>query len=153
MSAYIHFFVRAGDTFCPIATYDRGSKVYEIFHRAPYEQIEVLDEDILSDYFNEATIIRDNLKEDRIKYEKRIETIKGFENSAEEKLELICECEELIEETDSELREVEDTICFIGFLTSILSEILYDVPLGIFKGQYLYYGIECYRPTVNDIKR
>ena len=68
-------------------------------------------------------------------------------------MELICECEELIEETDSELREVEDTICFIGFLTSILSEILYDVPLGIFKGQYLYYGIECYRPTVNDIKR
>ena len=103
MSAYIHFFVRAGGTFCPIATYCRNSKVYEIFHRAPYEQITTLDKATLNDYFDEATIMRDNLKEDRIKYEKRIETIKGFENSAEEKLELICECEELIEETDSEL--------------------------------------------------
>lgn len=152
MSAYIHFFVRAGGTFCPIATYSRNSKVYEIFHRAPYEQITVLDKSTLNDYFNEATIMRDNLKEDKVKYKNRIETVKGFENSAKEKLELICEGEELIEEIDNELREIEDTICFIGFLTSILSEVLYDVPLGIFKNQYLYYGIECYRPTVKDIK-
>ena len=153
MSAYIHFFVRAGDTFCPIATYCRGSKIYQIFHNAPYEHIAVLDKATLSDYFNEATIMRENLKEDKVKYENRIETIKGFENSAEEKLELIYECEELIEETDNELREIEDTICFIGFLTSILDEVLYDVPLGIFKNEYLYYGIECYRPTVKDIEK
>ena len=152
MSAYIHFFVRAGDTFCPIATYSRNSKVYEIFHRAPYEQITVLDKSTLNDYFNEATIMRDNTKEHITSYEKRIETIKGFENSAEEKLELIMEEEELIEEAKDDLREIEDTICFIGFLTSILNEVLYDMPLGIFKDQYLYYGVECYRPTVKDIK-
>ena len=152
MSAYIHFFVRAGDTFCPIATYCRSSKVYEIFHRAPYEQITVLDKSTLSDYFNEATIMRDNLKENIVHYEKRIETITRFENSAEEKLELIMEEEELIEEANNELREIEDAICFIGFLTSILNEVLYDVPLGIFKNQYLYYGVECYRPIIKDIK-
>ena len=152
MSAYIHFFVRAGGTFCPIATYSRNSKVYEIFHRAPYEQITVLDKSTLNDYFNEATIMRDDIKEHIVQYEKRIETITRFENSAEEKLELIMEEEELIEEAKDELREIEDAICFIGFLTSILSEVLYDVPLGIFKNQYLYYGIECYRPTVKDIK-
>ena len=60
--------------------------------------------------------------------------------------------EELIEEAKDDLREIEDTICFIGFLTSILNEVLYDMPLGIFKNQYLYYGVECYRPTVKDIK-
>ena len=152
MSAYIHFFVRAGDTFCPIATYCRSSKVYEIFHRAPYEQIAVLDKSTLNDYFNEATIMRDNIKEHIVLYEKRIETITRFENSAEEKLELIMEEEELIEEAKDELREIEDAICFIGFLISILSEVLYDVPLGIFKNQYLYYGVECYRPTIKDIK-
>ena len=152
MSAYIHFFVRAGGTFCPIATYSRNSKVYEIFHRAPYEQITVLDKSTLNDYFNEATIMRDDIKEHIVQYEKRIETITRFENSAEEKLELIMEEEELIEEAKDELREIEDAICFIGFLTSILSEVLYDVPLGIFKNQYLYYGIECYRPTIKDIK-
>lgn len=152
MSAYIHFFVRAGDTFCPIATYCRSSKVYEIFHRAPYEQITVLDKSTLSDYFNEATIMRDNIKEHITLYEKRIETITHFENSAEEKLELIMEEEELIEEANNELREIEDAICFIGFLISILNEVLYDVPLGIFKNQYLYYGVECYRPTIKDIK-
>ena len=151
MSAYIHFFVRAGDTFCPIATYCRSSKVYEIFHRAPYEQIAVLDKSTLNDYFNEATIMRDNIKEHIVLYEKRIETITRFENSAEEKLELIMEEEELIEEAKDELREIEDAICFIGFLISILSEVLYDVPLGIFKNQYLYYGVECYRPTIKDI--
>lgn len=152
MSAYIHFFVRAGDTFCPIATYCRSSKVYTIFHRAPYEQITVLDKSTLSDYFNEATIMRDALKEDIVQYEKRIETIKSFENSAEEKLELIEDIEISIREANDELRETEDAICFIGFLTSILSEVLYDAPLGIFKNQYLYYGVECYRPTVKDIK-
>ena len=127
--------------------------MYEIFRHAPYEQIEVLDRETLNDYFNEATIMRDELKEDVVRYEKRIETIKGFENSAAEKLELIEEGENIIREVKDELREIEDAICFIGFLTSILNEILYDVPLGIFKGQYLYYGIECYRPTVKDIKR
>ena len=152
MSVYIHFFVRAGDTFCPIATYCRSSKVYEIFHRAPYEQITVLDKSTLSDYFNEATIMRDNIKEHIVLYEKRIETITRFENSAEEKLELIMEEEELIEEANDELRETEDAICFIGFLISILSEVLYEAPLGIFKNQYLYYGVECYRPTIKDIR-
>lgn len=152
MSAYIHFFVRAGDTFCPIATYCRSSKVYQIFQGAPYEHITVLDKATLNGYFNEATIMRDDIKEELLWDEKRIETIKGFENSAEEKLELIEECEAIIREAKDELREIEDAICFIGFLTSILDEVLYDVPLGIFKDQYLYYGIECYRPTVKDIK-
>lgn len=152
MSAYIHFFVRAGDTFCPIATYCRSSKVYTIFHRAPYEQIMVLDKSTLSDYFNEATIMRDNIKEHIVLYEKRIETITRFENSAEEKLELIIEEEELIEEAKDELIEVEDTIGFISFLISILNQVLCDVPLGIYKNSYLYYGVECYRPTVKDIR-
>lgn len=152
MSAYIHFFVRVGDTFCPIATYSRNTKVYEIFHRAPYEQIEILDRETLNDCFNEATIMRDELKEDIIRYEKRIETIKGFENSAAEKLELIEEGENIIREVKDELREIEDVICFIGFLTSILMEVIYDAPVGIDKKAYLYYGIECYRPTVKDIK-
>ena len=152
MSAYIHFFVRAGDTFCPIATYCRSSKVYEIFHRAPYEQITVLDKSTLNDYLNEAIILRDNIKEHITQYEKRIETIAYFENSAEEKLELIMEEEELIEEAKDELTEVEDTVGFISFLISILNQVLCDVPLGVFKNQYLYYGVECYRPTVKDIK-
>ena len=144
--------MRAGDTFCPIGTYSRNTKVYEIFRHAPYEQIEVLDRETLNDYFNEATIMRNDLKEDVVRYEKRIETITRFENSAEEKLELIMEEEGLIEEANNELREIEDVICFIGFLISILSEVLYDAPVGINKDSYLYYGIECYRPTVKDIK-
>ena len=96
--------------------------------------------------------MRNDLKEDVVRYEKRIETITRFENSAEEKLELIMEEEGLIEEANNELREIEDVICFIGFLISILSEVLYDAPVGINKDSYLYYGIECYRPTVKDIK-
>ena len=152
MSAYIHFFVRAGDTFCPIATYSRNTKVYEIFRRAPYEQITVLDRETLNGYFNEATIMRDELKEDIVRYEKRIEAIKGFENSAVEKLGLIEDVESFLSEANEELRKLEDAICFIGFLTSILMEVIYDAPEGIFKNQYLYYGIECYRPTVKNIK-
>lgn len=152
MSAYIHFFVRAGDTFCPIGTYSRNTKVYEIFRRAPYEQIAVLDKSTLNDYFNEATIMRDELKEDIVRYEKRIETIKGFENSAAEKLELIEEGENIIREVKDELRETEDAICFINFLIDILNEVAYDTPEGIDKNSYLYYGVECYRPTVKDIK-
>ena len=152
MSAYIHFFVRIGNDFCPIGTYSRNTKVYEIFHRAPYEQIEVLDRETLNDYFNEATIMRNDLKEDVVRYEKRIETIKGFENSAAEKLELIEEGENIIREVKDELREIEDAICFIGFLTSILMEVIYDAPEDIDKKAYLYYGIECYRPTIKDIK-
>ena len=152
MSAYIHFFVRVDDTFCPIATYCRSSKVYTIFHRAPYEQIAVLDKATLNDYFNEATIMRDDIKEELLWDEKRIETIKGFENSAAEKLELIEEGENIIREVKDELREIEDAICFIGFLTSILMEVIYDAPEDIDKKAYLYYGIECYRPTIKDIK-
>ena len=112
----------------------------------------VLDKSTLSDYFNEATIMRDNIKEHIVLYEKRIETITRFENSAEEKLELIIEEEELIEEAKDELIEVEDTIGFISFLISILNQVLCDVPLGIYKNSYLYYGVECYRPTVKDIR-
>ena len=152
MSAYIHFFVRIGNDFCPIATYSRNTKVYEIFNGAPYEQIEVLDRETLNDYFNKATIERDNLNEDIARYEKRIETITRFENSAEEKLELIMDVEGFLSEANDELREVEDTICFIGFLTAILMEVIYDAPGVIDKDSYLYYGVECYRPTVKDIK-
>ena len=152
MSAYIHFFVRAGDTFCPIATYCRSSKVYEIFRRAPYSQIKVLDKEVLNDYFNEATIMRNDLKEDVIRYEKRIEIIKGFENSAAEKLELIEDVESFLSEANEELREIEDAISFINFLIDILNEVAYDTPEGVDKNSYLYYGVECYRPTIEDIK-
>lgn len=153
MSAYIHFFVRVEDKFCPIATYCRSSQVFELMHlRAPYEHIKALNSDALTNYEIKAKEILDEWNARKRKYEKRKEIIATFNNSVEEKMEMIHDSDEAIEEIEYEISEAEFVIKFIYFLEHIIREVDYNAPEGIDKDNYLYYGIECYRPTVEDIE-
>lgn len=152
MSAYIHFFIRIEDKFYPIATYSRNSQVFELMHSAPYEHIRVLNSEALSNYGVEAREILDEWNVRKRKYEKRKELIATFNNSVEEKMEMIHNSDEAIEEIEYEISEAKSVIRFIYFLENIIKEVDYDTPEGIDKDNYLYYGIECYRPTAEDIE-
>lgn len=161
MSSYMHFFVRVGDVFAPIATYSRSSKVYCAFeHCAPYEKIKALQ---LEELGNAEANFRENIEsyQKSIEREKaKLEWLKTASFSSEERMNLYYECAQSIEDYEEELPQLERRgLAFCSFLRDMISEAEDEVeygknPLGLNPAAYIYIGIECgSHPTLEDLEK
>lgn len=151
MSSYLHFFLRSGDKFLPLATYGRGSEVYRTFGNMPYGHVCALTNQTLDSIRAE---LREGLERSRHELDRidaRIAQIGQFSGSIDEKLEAIYAEEENFEEVRESIKEGECTDHFISFLYDILDEARYGGE-GIDPEAYLYAGIECSNPTIEDIE-
>lgn len=152
MSQYMHFFVRKGDNFLPIGTYSRNTTLYEALSlSAPYEAIRPLTMEKINEVIS-TLIDEEKHTEDTINsLEKKNKLIATFNNSTEEKMELINENDETIEDAKDYLKELSHTIGVLNTYASIIEESLYG--WEELEGKpYVYYGIECFKPFVTDIK-
>ena len=97
MSQYMHFFVRKGDNFLPIGTYSRNTTLYEALSlSAPYEAIRPLTMEKINEVIS-TLIDEEKHAEDTISsLEAKNKLIATFNNSTEEKMELINENDETI---------------------------------------------------------
>ena len=158
MSAYVNFFIRVGDNFAPIGSFSRSTKVFQSFSGyAPWEKVRVVTKDEL-DY------IRSELRDSREEYEdmmKTLETklvaVKSFDNSAQEKLEIIEEIMSEQQEVRSIIDEYNDALTYMSYLEDIIDEgrngAYYDGYKDIINpAAYLYVGIEIGCPTTEDIE-
>ena len=158
MSAYVNFFIRVGDNFAPIGSFSRSSKIYQSFNGyAPWEKVKVVTKDEL-DY------IRSELKDSRAEYEtmiKNLETkmaaVKSFENSVEEKMEIIENIMTDKAEVQEIIDEYNDALQYMGYLEDIIDEgrntdYYKEYKDIINPAAYLYVGIEIGHPTLEDIE-
>ena len=150
MSVYINFFVRHGDDFIPLGDFSRNSIVYQTMKdctNVPWEKIIPLTLDNLQaaqirvhKHSTNALDYINTLKD-------RIEEVKGFNNSVEEKLEQIEVYRGEIAEWQQEAEEARYAENYFYFLMDLIEAAHDDIDAN----KYIYAGIEIGRPTIEDI--
>jgi hypothetical protein len=153
MSSYIHFFIRKGDTFIPIGTYGRSTRVYEAFeHDAPWEQIRAVTAADLDRIRN--TLISEEYYDTQLaELRRKMELIGTFTNTIEDKIDALDELEAEMEDWKDARKETRAARAFIGFLYDILDEADYgDATMD--PAATIYVGMECgYNVTAESIMK
>lgn len=145
MSQYLEFFIRGKDNqFYPIAEYCRSSSYYEAFESyvPSYDGLGAVTERTLGCV---RVDVERYIKERKqsIELEKvHKRDILQANNSFEEKMDAICDCDEYIEETKEEIEAWEAVDHFINFLYGILESMNYRSEFEGLEDKYLYAAIE-----------
>ncbi len=149
MSAYMDFFVRHGDDFIPLGNFSRNSIVYPTMKDCadvPWEKIIPLTLEDLQAAQTRAHKHSTNALSHIDTLKDRIEEVKDFNNSVEEKLEQIEVYRGEIAEWQQEVEEACYAENYFYFLMDLI-ETAHDID----DDKYIYAGIEIGRPTVEDI--
>ena len=155
MSSYINFFIRSDDKFLPLGDFSRSSEIYQRLHNdVPYEKLRALT-------YEELDSIEDDILEDKRKYEykikeyeKEINLITTFNNSAEEKLNEIESVKETIKDIKEEIDELDfakgwfNSLCRMIDSASAYTDENYNHLVDADK--YIYAGVEV--PCVPNLK-
>ena len=145
MSQYINFYIRGKDEqFYPIAEYCRSSSYYEAFEEyvPSYDGLGAVIEQTLGCV---RANVRNQIREQKqfIKREKvHKQDILQANNSFEEKMDAICNCDQFIEDTEDEIEAYEAVDSFIDFLYGILESVNYRSEFEGLEDKYLYAAIE-----------
>lgn len=147
MSSYVNFFIRTNDVFIPIASYSRSTRVYKIFEGMPYEKVAAISASRLKELSFEAQESTNYINRQIEKCHRRKEIIATFNNTVDEKYEMICDIEREAEDWQYEKRETEAAEDFIQFLRSMIDEIQYNEDKKVSEhirdcDHYIYCGIE-----------
>ena len=148
MSQYLNFSIRCKDQFIPLNSYSNSNLIYELFSPyVPFEKVcpvtfKMLD--AVQREINEA--LRNNADETAfIKGEKRL--VAGFSNTPDEKLRCLSDLK-IKEDTLEELTDdYKNCFSITAFLHGMLEEAKYNNT----ENEFLYAGIACRHPTINDI--
>lgn len=145
MSQYLNFYIRGKDNqFYPIAEYCRSSSYYEAFegYVPSYDGLGAVTERTLG-------CIRADVERHIQEQEQFIESEKAHKqdilqanNSFEEKMDAICDCDQCIDETKDEIEAWEGVDYFIAFLYGILESMNYRSEFEGLEDKYLYAAIE-----------
>jgi len=153
MSSYIYIYRKVGDeTFVPLLERSSYSTFYQIFSGyAEFECVFSISSDDLIEGRNKAKTKYKEIIEDIQKLKAREKEIGTWNNSIEEKMEILHDLDSLIEEKRIEAEENKDTICAINLLLDIIKLASYtDEELN--EDEVLYIGIETgVRITTDDI--
>lgn len=151
MSQYMSFFIRRdAEYFVPLFTVSRNSALFQQFdHIVPYEKITVLSYSDLERALGECETSIVNLKESIRKANERKTLVASFNNSADEKMEVLAEIDYDIHETEDSIREVKRAYYSVLALIDIVDEICFNPIYD--KDNYIYAGIEVCDPTDKDV--
>ena len=145
MSEYLNFYIRGKDEqFYPIAEYCRSSSYFQAFNGyvPSYDGLGAITEQILGYVRGD---VRKQIQEQKqlIKREQaHKQDILQANNSFEEKMDAICDCDEFIEEAEDEIEAYDAVDYFINFLYGILESINYRSDFEGLEDKYLYAAIE-----------
>lgn len=162
MSQYIHFFVRVGDKFAPIACYSRSTNVFEAFrHYVPYEQIAPLTSQKIEAAREEVTdrivFYESVIREWKEKLQLLREITTAKEKAFDDFLEKYDEITETIREYEETVEEWEVVQNFCTFLDNAIieaEELQEEGHSEVDPLTYVYSGIECGSyVTPEDIKK
>lgn len=143
MSAYIHIFARSKhDDFVELWCSAGSSAMMQIMnHWAPWERIRRVSESMMRQFQDDAITRIDEFKSCITHHEKLISEIGSWNNSIDEKIELINDYQRAIEDDRSDLDEWQAVNYYLHFIQNMIEE-----------GVEIYAGVECGSTvTVEDI--
>lgn len=144
MSEYLNVYITTEnkEVFIPLGTFCRSTKIYEVMSaNAPYEKIRELTIDKLNRLILE---VKDNLFSLQKRKKSYKKALKLLSSKAENMLPTYFEIISTIEDLDEEIEEYK----FVLNRFEIYNEILNDYNEA---STQIYYGIECYPPSIDDI--
>ena len=149
MSQYIEFFVKSKeDNFTCIDAYSRSNLIYRLLSddmNVPYGKVKKITSAFLKEALNILEGYRKNTIERQENEKENINRIASFNNSAQEKIDLIYEIQEILDEYQASLDEMDAAMWFLRIMLSIVDNLEYEKDAG------LYCGVEVGRPTLEDI--
>lgn len=140
MSMYTHIFLRKGNEFLEVSCTGRSSALSEMLeHYAPWEKVRLLTIKDLKDIYEQYTNELDKWKDYIAKQQAQRSLIASFNNSVEDKIEAIQDCNASIDEVSETVDELSYALMQIRWLISIAEDA---------DGEYgnhiqIYVGIEC----------
>ena len=150
MSAYIQFFIRNDETFLPIGAYCRSSAIYQAFDEyIPWEKVRAISEPLLRKVYGFVVDDIQHHKEQIEKIKEHRTFIATFNNTLEEKMEMLENVESMLYEYEEGLDDLEHVKNYIHFLEDIIESVEYETHIN--ENAYLYAGIEVGNPTIEDI--
>lgn len=154
MSSYIQFFMRRGDEFIPLMTYSRSNTIYQIFeHILPWEKIKAISYDTISEKIAECNSLVSKNEEKIKELNQKKTLVASFNNSVEEKMQVLFDIDEAIEEYNEDIAMGNRAAYICIFLQDLMEEVMYGEESEKYdKNEYIYGGYEVRTPTLNDIK-
>ena len=141
MSSYLNFYVRKNDTFVLLDNFSRNSIIYSKFNGAPWEKIAEVNSNMID---NVQKLIHLEVKECEKaikKLKKKIKLLSATNETIKEKCDWIDEFNEDIVDYKNEIKWEKAAIRFLDFIKRV----------GENEGNTIYYGCECWEPTVDDV--
>ena len=142
MSCYIYFFVRKNDTFVLLDSFSRNSIVFQEFESAPWEKVSKLNLNLIEQAQNSFCGEIKELKNEIKKNKGVIKDIlkAGIGQAGNE--EYVYGLQKDIDEYKANIALYKRAVYFMSFVKNIAE----------FDGNEIYYGMECYDPTLEDVE-
>ena len=155
MSQYLSFYIRGKDEqFYPIAEFCRSSSYYEMFEQfvPAYDGLGAITEKTLGYVRGDVAQKIKEIEACIKRAKQRKQDILQANNTMEEKMESLYDCDESIEEGQDELKAFEAVDHFINFLYGILDSIYYRSEFEGREETYLYGCIEpMFKKDVSEV--
>lgn len=146
MSSYINFYLKVEDKYCPLGSYLRNCSEYRFFKNiVPFGKIAPITIKNLKTVIEDIEFAISNEMKSIGRYSLNIKDIKTFNNSINEKMELIEDYRNTINELKEDLEANKKCLNFVNWLIEILTDVEYDPYAdkhGITQDNYLWVGIE-----------
>lgn len=157
MSQYIQFYIKGIDSFYPIATFSRSTKIYEMFREEgaiPFEELVPITnkrlEYVCDGCRNRIEVINKNISN----YKETIAHIDKWDAPISDKIDAIDTYKEYIEDCEETLREFETVRGFVAFLYGLIEEAdgtKYESDIETLNpNTYVWAGIEVGYPNIED---
>lgn len=142
MSSEMLFYIKTPTEYLPVNYYCRSSEMYQAFTDfLPYEDIKPIDNKVICDV---RKVISDKISKytkNIEKYQAAKELVATFNNSVQEKTEVLNDYDETIEELTEYITELNEALSFIGFIESINDNMSWHRDTKDIV--YVYGGIDC----------
>lgn len=141
MSQYLNFFMKTpkGEYF-PIQDYSRSSVMYSCMN-APYNKLRALNDKGYERACNALEVARKNAQENIESYERKIEFIRTSSGELQEKVDMLCDFDDAIQEEKETIEAVNCAIEDLSYMKEMAQTLSYQEE-WLSAEQIIYYGIE-----------
>lgn len=151
MSEYVDFYIRShGDEFIPLQSFCKVTPIYGTLTSVlPYGKIKAVNLSLLIQIKQRLESQAKHIKGEIELQKETIDFIKNTSGLLADKLAARNDALEIIEEYDDELDAVNSGINFVGVFVDLLTQLNYYGEYD--KDKFLYAGIECGDPSIENI--
>lgn len=157
MSQYMQFYIKGIDSFYPIATFSRSNKIYEMFRdegAVPFEKLIPITKERLEWVYDGCRNRIETINKNILSCKEKIARIDKWDAPILDKIDVIDNYKECIEDCEETLREFETVRGFVAFLYGLIEEAdgtKYESDIETLNpNTYVWAGIEVEYPNIED---